>query len=108
MKTTAVVARTAVAELHPDSAVVLVFINQATTNTEKPEPVLAAGRRIRGAVRPPRATECHPRPTTPGGWPVFHVFAALAELIREPIVDGTHDGLAAARARGQDRAGRRR
>jgi DNA invertase Pin-like site-specific DNA recombinase len=32
---------------------------------------------------------------------VFHVFAALAEFIRELIVDGTNEGLAAARARGQ-------
>ncbi|MGW1739375.1 helix-turn-helix domain-containing protein [Nocardia sp. NPDC001965] len=39
--------------------------------------------------------------TTPGGRPVFHVFAALAEFIRELIVEGTHEGLAAARARGQ-------
>lgn len=39
--------------------------------------------------------------TTPGGRLVFHVFAALAEFIRELIVAGTHEGLAAARARGQ-------
>ncbi|WP_245547519.1 recombinase family protein [Nocardia brevicatena] len=39
--------------------------------------------------------------TTPGGRLVFHVFAALAEFIRELIVYGTHEGLAAARARGQ-------
>jgi DNA invertase Pin-like site-specific DNA recombinase len=39
--------------------------------------------------------------TTPGGRLVFHVFAALAEFIRELIVQGTHEGLAAARARGQ-------
>lgn len=39
--------------------------------------------------------------TTPGGRLVFHVFAALAEFIRELIVVGTHEGLAAARARGQ-------
>lgn len=32
---------------------------------------------------------------------MFQVFAALAELIRELIVDGTNEGLAAARARGQ-------
>jgi len=32
---------------------------------------------------------------------VFHVFAALAEFIRELIVAGTHEGLAAARARGR-------
>jgi DNA invertase Pin-like site-specific DNA recombinase len=30
---------------------------------------------------------------------VFHVFAALAEFLREFIVEGTHEGLAAARAR---------
>lgn len=39
--------------------------------------------------------------TTAGGRLVFHVFAALAEFIRELIVDGTNEGLAAARARGQ-------
>ncbi|MGR6918823.1 recombinase family protein [[Actinomadura] parvosata] len=45
--------------------------------------------------------------TTPGGrlvfhvFHVFHVFAALAELIRELIVSGTHEGRAAARARGR-------
>ncbi|CAM5298263.1 resolvase [Streptomyces spiroverticillatus] len=39
--------------------------------------------------------------TTPGGRLVFHVFAALAEFIRELIVIGTNDGLAAARERGR-------
>ncbi len=39
--------------------------------------------------------------TTPGGRLVFHVFAALAEFIRELIVQGTNEGLAAARSRGQ-------
>ena len=38
--------------------------------------------------------------TTPGGRLVFHVFAALAEFIRELIVEGTNEGLTAARARG--------
>ncbi|WP_190816472.1 recombinase family protein [Saccharopolyspora pogona] len=38
--------------------------------------------------------------TTPGGRLVFHVFAALAEFIRELIVDGTREGLAAAKANG--------
>jgi DNA invertase Pin-like site-specific DNA recombinase len=38
--------------------------------------------------------------TTPGGRLIFHVFAALAEFIRELIVAGTHEGIAAARARG--------
>jgi len=39
--------------------------------------------------------------TTPGGRLIFHVFAALAEFIRELIIIGTHEGLAAARARGR-------
>lgn len=39
--------------------------------------------------------------TTAGGRLVFHVFAALAEFVRELIVEGTREGLAAARARGQ-------
>lgn len=39
--------------------------------------------------------------TTPGGRLVFHVFAALAEFIRELIVQGTHEGIASARARGE-------
>ncbi|MFI5689071.1 recombinase family protein [Streptomyces sp. NPDC051636] len=39
--------------------------------------------------------------TTPGGRLIFHVFAALAEFIRELIVAGTKEGLAAARARGK-------
>ncbi|MFF7361857.1 recombinase family protein [Streptomyces sp. NPDC008125] len=39
--------------------------------------------------------------TTPGGRLVFHVFAALAEFIRELIVIGTKKCLAAARARGR-------
>ncbi len=39
--------------------------------------------------------------TTPGGRLVFHVFAALAEFIRELIISGTREGLAAARARGR-------
>ena len=38
--------------------------------------------------------------TTPGGRLVFHVFAALAEFIRELIVQGTNPGLDAARSRG--------
>ncbi|MGW7342815.1 recombinase family protein [Streptomyces sp. NPDC054854] len=39
--------------------------------------------------------------TTPGGRLIFHVFAALAEFIRELIVQGTNEGLATARARGR-------
>ncbi|MFD4858947.1 recombinase family protein [Streptomyces atratus] len=39
--------------------------------------------------------------TTPGGRLIFHVFAALAEFIRELIVQGTVEGMAEARARGE-------
>jgi DNA invertase Pin-like site-specific DNA recombinase len=38
--------------------------------------------------------------TTPGGRLVFHTFAAPAEFIRELIVEGTHEELAAAKASG--------
>ena len=38
--------------------------------------------------------------TTRGGRLVFHVFAALAEFIRELIAEGTREGMAAARASG--------
>ncbi|MCX4461743.1 recombinase family protein [Streptomyces sp. NBC_01728] len=41
--------------------------------------------------------------TTPDGRLVLHVFAALADFIRELIVQGTHEGPAAARARGERR-----
>lgn len=37
VKTTATVANAAVSELHPDSAVVLVFLNQTTTSAENPD-----------------------------------------------------------------------
>ncbi len=39
--------------------------------------------------------------TTPGGRLIFHVFAALSEFVRELIVAGTREGLAAARAHGR-------
>jgi Mce-associated membrane protein len=39
---TAKVLRAAVSQLHPDSAVVLVFINQNTASKEKPEPLTTA------------------------------------------------------------------
>jgi Mce-associated membrane protein len=42
VKTTASVVRAAVAELHPTSAVVLVFINQVTTSKENPDGAFAA------------------------------------------------------------------
>ncbi|WP_348537513.1 twin-arginine translocation pathway signal [Nocardia carnea] len=42
VKTSATVVRSAVAEMHPDSAVALLFINQTTTSAEKPDPALAA------------------------------------------------------------------
>lgn len=40
--TTAQVVGAAVSELHPDSAVVLVFINQVTTSNERPDPAMAS------------------------------------------------------------------
>jgi Mce-associated membrane protein len=42
VKTSAAVVRAAVSELHPDSAVVVVFINQATTSKENPDGAFAA------------------------------------------------------------------
>lgn len=42
VKTTAAVVQAAVAELHPDSAMVLVFINQNTTSKENPDGAFAA------------------------------------------------------------------
>ncbi|MGH3558046.1 MAG: twin-arginine translocation pathway signal [Mycobacterium sp.] len=42
VKASASVLRAAVSELHPDSAVVLLFIHQTTTSRDKPEPVLTA------------------------------------------------------------------
>ncbi len=38
--------------------------------------------------------------STPGGRLVFHIFAALAQFVRELIVEGTRQGLDAARERG--------
>jgi Mce-associated membrane protein len=40
--TTAQVVGAAVSELHPDSAVVLVFVNQATASKERPDPSMAS------------------------------------------------------------------
>jgi Mce-associated membrane protein len=40
VKASATVLRAAVVEIHPDSAVVLLFVHQTTTRKEKPEPVL--------------------------------------------------------------------
>ncbi len=40
--TTAQVVGAAVSELHPDSAVVLVFVNQATTSKDRPDPSMSA------------------------------------------------------------------
>jgi Mce-associated membrane protein len=42
VKTSASVVRAAVSELHPDSAVVLVFINQNTSSKENPDGAFAA------------------------------------------------------------------
>lgn len=40
--TTAQVVGAAVSELHPDSAVVMVFVNQTTTSRDRPEPAMSA------------------------------------------------------------------
>ena len=42
VKTTAEVTRAAVSELHPDSAKVLVFIDQNTMSTDKPQPAMTS------------------------------------------------------------------
>jgi Mce-associated membrane protein len=42
VKTSAAVVQAAVAEMHPDSAVVLVFVNQTTTSKENPDGAFAA------------------------------------------------------------------
>lgn len=42
VKASATVIRAAVSELHPNSAVVIVFLNQTTASNEKPEPTLSA------------------------------------------------------------------
>ena len=41
-KTAAVVLRSALSEFHPDSAVVLLFINQSTQSADRPEPALTS------------------------------------------------------------------
>ncbi|HEY9304981.1 MAG TPA: hypothetical protein VIO95_11890 [Mycobacterium sp.] len=42
LTTTAQVVGAAASELHPDSAVVLLFVNQATTSKDRPDPAMAA------------------------------------------------------------------
>ncbi|GAB2659441.1 twin-arginine translocation pathway signal [Nocardia goodfellowii] len=42
VETSAVVVRAAVSEVRPESATVLVFINQTTTSAERPEPAMTA------------------------------------------------------------------
>ncbi|ORA19146.1 hypothetical protein BST12_18010 [Mycobacterium angelicum] len=42
LKTTAHVMRAAISELHPNSAVVLVFVDQNTTSKDSPDPSMAA------------------------------------------------------------------
>ncbi|QLL06742.1 twin-arginine translocation pathway signal [Mycobacterium vicinigordonae] len=42
LKTTAVVLRGALTEFHPNSAVVLLFVNQTTQSKDRPEPSMAA------------------------------------------------------------------
>ncbi|MBV9321133.1 MAG: twin-arginine translocation pathway signal [Mycobacterium sp.] len=42
VKTSAVVVRAAVSDLHPDSAVVLVFVNQSTVSADRADPALTS------------------------------------------------------------------
>ncbi|MGH3558044.1 MAG: twin-arginine translocation pathway signal, partial [Mycobacterium sp.] len=42
VKTTAAVVTGSVSELHPDSAVVLLFVNQSTTSKDTPDPSISA------------------------------------------------------------------
>ncbi|MBF4997727.1 twin-arginine translocation pathway signal [Nocardia sp. BSTN01] len=42
VKTAAAVVRSAVEQIHPDSAAVLVFINQTTTTSDKPDPSMTS------------------------------------------------------------------
>lgn len=42
VKTTATVLRAAISELHPKSAVVLLFVNQSTASADRPEPTTTA------------------------------------------------------------------
>jgi Mce-associated membrane protein len=42
LKTTAHVIRAGVSELHPDSAVILVYVDQSTTSKDKPDPAMSA------------------------------------------------------------------
>jgi Mce-associated membrane protein len=42
VKATANVIKAAVSEIHPDSAVVLVFVNQSTTSSDRPDPSLSS------------------------------------------------------------------
>lgn len=51
LKTTAHVIRAAVAELHPDSAVVLVYVDQSTTSKDKPEPAMTASSVLVSMIR---------------------------------------------------------
>jgi len=51
LKTTAQVMGAAVSELHPDSAVVLVFVDQSTTSKDRPDPSIAASSALVSMVR---------------------------------------------------------
>jgi Mce-associated membrane protein len=51
LKTTAHVMRAAVSQLRPDSAIVLVFVDQSTTTKDTPDPSLAASSVLVSMVR---------------------------------------------------------
>jgi len=97
---------------HDDVAVAGVGLTQRASVVDRllavhqppdPEPPTVDRRPRAGPARRAGATSLHENldTTTPGDRLVFYVFAALAEFIRELIVIGTNEGLAAARARGR-------
>ena len=84
-------------DLRPGDILVVVSLDQLSGSL-KDLITTVAGLRRRGAGF--RSLHEALDTTSPGGRLVFHVFAAQAEFIREVIAEGTHEGLAAARAQG--------
>jgi DNA invertase Pin-like site-specific DNA recombinase len=83
--------------LRPGDTLVVPSLDRLVPVPGRPDPDRHNAAPARGRVQEPARG---PDTTTPGGRLVFHVFAALAEFIRELIVEGTREGLDAARTRG--------
>lgn len=83
--------------LHPGDVLVVASLDQLSSSLQNlVSAVVGLHRRGAGFRSLHEALDT----TTPGGRLVFHVFAALAEFVREVIAEGTREGLAGARARG--------